>query len=56
MKRTITLLAMLILTTYFVKAQDTIAGWTFPTGTSADLTPDIHIPQDSAMIITPLTP
>jgi len=52
MKRTIILLAMFILATCFVKAQDTIAGWTFPTGTSADLKPNIHIPQDTAMMIT----
>ena len=52
MKRTITLLAIFVLATYFVKAQDTIAAWTFPTGTSADLKPDIGIPQDTAMMIT----
>jgi hypothetical protein len=52
MKKIITLFAILGLTIYFGKAQDTIAGWTFPTGTSADAYPDIRITQDSALIIS----
>ena len=52
MKKTITLLTLLVFTTFFVKAQDTIAAWTFPTGTSTDLNPNIFITQNSAMTLT----
>jgi hypothetical protein len=53
MKKIIILLAMLVITVSYIKAQDTIAGWTFPTGTATDVHPDLGDSlNDSMMIIT----
>lgn len=38
--------------TFALRAQDTLAGWTFPTGTSADANPDFGLPANAAMSIT----
>jgi hypothetical protein len=53
MKKIIIILAMLVITVSYIKAQDTIVGWTFPTGTSTDVHPDLGITlNDSMTIIT----
>jgi hypothetical protein len=52
MKQIITILALLLITTTYSKAQDTIVGWTFPTGTSTDLSPDKGNSLNTSMTIT----
>lgn len=46
------IIATLILSVLSIKAQDTIVGWTFPTGTNADAHPDKGIHADSILTIT----
>jgi len=46
------IISLLILSTFVIKAQDTLAGWTFPTGTVADANPDHAIAANAAMTIT----
>ena len=50
--KTIPIIAILILSAFTLKAQDTLAGWTFPTGTNADANPDHGIPANAAMTIS----
>jgi hypothetical protein len=52
MKKTITILMMMVLAACFTKAQDTLAGWTFPTGTAADANPNFSNILNTTMTIT----
>jgi hypothetical protein len=52
MKKIYSIIILMLFTTTITFAQDTLAGWTFPTGTSTDANPDYHITANAAMTIT----
>lgn len=52
MKKLITITMTMMLAASITKAQTTITGWSFPTGTATDANPDQGLPANSAMLIT----
>lgn len=51
MKTNYILIALFLLATVRLQAQDTLAMWTFPTGTGSDSLPDQSVPMNSAFTI-----
>lgn len=52
MKKLYSLITLMLFSTTIIVAQDTLAGWTFPTGTGSDANPDHAITANVAMTIT----
>jgi hypothetical protein len=45
-------IALMLFISYASLAQDTLAAWTFPTGTATDANPDVHNTNNAAVVIS----